>query len=111
MKQRTWMALAAFAPSFLASLLVLGVLGNSFAAGLTFLAGVLAAMFVYFPLEQLDPIAETLEAVAQGHTDRPALSEDGSSDLQRLAVATNSLRCSAPTASRSMSPRCRRCRS
>lgn len=92
MKQRTWMALAAAAPSILASILILGVLGDGFAAGLTVLAGVLAAMFVYFPLEQLEPIAETLEAVAQGQTDRSALSEDGSSDLQRIAMATNSLR-------------------
>ena len=93
MRQRTWMAIATFLPSFLAAVLIGRMLQAGVAAvGLTLLAGLLAGVFVYFTLESLDRIADTLDAVAQGNTDRPALPEDGSSDVQRLAVATNSLR-------------------
>lgn len=90
MRQRTILAILAFLPTFLVGLGLAGKLG--ILSGVVIAAGLAAAALVYFGLEALDHITDTLEAVAQGHTDRAALPEDGSSDLQRLAIATNSLR-------------------
>ena len=89
MKQRTWLAILVFLPSFIAFTAVAKLVGIT-PAGLTLLAGILAAIIVFFALEPLDQIADTLEGVALGHTDGAALPEEGSSDLQRIAVATNS---------------------
>lgn len=91
MRQRTSLAVLVFLPSFVACLGIAMLVGP-IPAALAFLAGILAAVVVYYQLDPLDQIADTLEAVAKGKTDGAALSEEGSSDLQRMAIAANSLR-------------------
>ncbi len=91
MRQRTWMALVTFVIAFFAAL-AMSRFASSGGALIVLLAGLAQALFIYFGLESLDQITDTLEAVAMGNTDRPPLPEEGSSDLQRLAIATNSLR-------------------
>lgn len=60
--------------------------------GVTVFAGLVCAGWLYLDLEPIGRITETLEQVAQGKTDRPTISEDGSEPIRRLASATNALK-------------------
>lgn len=57
-----------------------------------FLIGLVTTFAIYWKLNGLDEVVDTIDDVSKGKFDRPTLAEDGSSDLRTLAVASNQLR-------------------
>lgn len=91
MKQRTSMAIVVLVPSLIA-FFAIAKFSTLFLGVLALLPGVVSAVYVFWTLELLEPIADALEGVAKGADEVPVLDEGGGAELQRLAIATNALR-------------------
>lgn len=92
MRLSSKLALISFAFFFPVMLVAIWVNAPGALVLAAFVAGLMCAAFLYFKLEPLSEIVETLESVAQGKEERPTLSEDGDAEIQRLAIATNQLK-------------------
>ena len=95
MRERTRLAVGLFIPLLLVAMLNFTRLpgGGEFLKGsVTLLAAALVAAAIYILLEPLDAISDVLEGIAKGKRDLEVLPEEGTSDIARIAEATNLLR-------------------